>query len=294
MTGGAATRPPAAGGAAPGRPASDVWRRLRRRPLGVVGVAGSILFVLVAVVGPWVAPHDPLALRPDTLQPPGRPYWLGTDELGRDVLSGLLHGARVSLVVGLASSAGAVLVGVAVGAAAGYWRGRVDDLLMRVTEWFLVVPQFLLVLVVAAIFGADLGVVIVVLAGVSWPTTARLTRAEFLSLAEREFVLAARSLGASDRRIVVRQILPNSLPPIIVTASLQLPAAILSEASLRFLGLSDPTRPSWGAMLNAAQNFLQQAWWLPVFPGAAIFFTVLFLNLAGEALNDALDPRRLP
>ncbi len=266
MTGGAATRPPAAGGAAPGRPASDVWRRLRRRPLGVVGVAGSILFVLVAVVGPWVAPHDPLALRPDTLQPPGRPYWLGTDELGRDVLSGLLHGARVSLVVGLASSAGAVLVGVAVGAAAGYWRGRVDDLLMRVTEWFLVVPQFLLVLVVAAIFGADLGIVIVVLAGVSWPTTARLTRAEFLSLAEREFVLAARSLGA----------------------------AILSEASLRFLGLSDPTRPSWGAMLNAAQNFLQQAWWLPVFPGAAIFFTVLFLNLAGEALNDALDPRRLP
>lgn len=270
----------------------DTWRRLRRRPLGLAGLAGSVLFVLGAILGPWLAPFDPLALRPETLLPPGRGHWFGTDDLGRDILSGVLHGARVSLIVGLLSAAGAVLIGIAVGAVAGYRRGRLDELLMRVTEWFLVVPQFLVVLVVAAIFGADLRLVIVVLACVSWPTTARLTRAQFLGLSEREFVQAARGLGASDARIVLRQILPGALPPIVVAASLQIPAAILSEASLRFLGLSDPNQPSWGAMLNQAQNFLQQAWWMPFFPGIAIFLTVLSFNLAGEALNDALNPHR--
>ena len=271
---------------------SERWRRLRRRPLGVAGVAGSLAFVAAAVVGPALAPFDPLALRQETLMPPGAPFWFGTDDLGRDILSGVLHGARVSLVVGLLSAAGALLVGVAVGAVAGYARGRADELLMRLTEWVLVVPQFLIVLVVAAIFGADLGLVIVVLALVSWPATARLTRAQFLSLGEREFVSAARGMGASDVRIVLRQILPNALPPIVVAASLQIPSAILSEASLRFLGLSDPNRLSWGGMLNQAQNFLQQAWWMPFFPGVAIFLTVLSFNLAGEALNDLLRPRR--
>lgn len=270
----------------------DLLRRLRRRPLGLLGVVGSALFVLIAVAGPWVSPYDPLALRPDTLRPPGAPYWFGTDDVGRDVLSGVLHGARVSLLVGLLSALGAVVIGVAVGVLAGYWRGRVDEVLMRVTEWVLVVPQFLIVLVVAAIFGADLGLVVAVLAAVSWPTTARLTRAQFLTLAEREFVTAARGLGASDKRIALRQILPNALAPIVVTASLQIPAAILAEASLRFLGLSDPSRLSWGAMLNQAQNFLQQSWWMAFFPGIAIFLTVLSFNLAGEALNEVLDPRR--
>jgi peptide/nickel transport system permease protein len=270
----------------------DVLRRLRRRPLGLVGLIGSVLFVLVAVVGPWVSPYDPLALRPDTLRPPGGPYWFGTDDVGRDILSGVLHGARVSLLVGLLSALGAVLIGVAVGVAAGYWRGRADAVLMRVTEWVLVIPQFLIVLVVAAIFGADLRLVVAVLAAVSWPTTARLTRAQFLTLAEREFVTAARGLGSSDPRIALRQILPNALAPIVVTASLQIPAAILAEASLRFLGLSDPNSLSWGGMLNQAQNFLQQSWWMAFFPGTAIFATVLSFNLAGEALNEVLDPRR--
>jgi peptide/nickel transport system permease protein len=203
----------------------------------------------------------------------------------------VLHGARVSLVVGLLAAAGSVLVGVAVGAAAGYWRGRVEGALMRLTEWVLVIPQFLIVLVVAAIFGADLRLVVVVLALVGWPATARLTRAQFLALGEREFVVAARSLGAGDGRIIGREILPNALAPIVVAGSLQIPAAILSEASLRFLGLADPNRVSWGGMLNQAQNFLQQAWWMPVFPGVAIFLTVLSFNLAGEALNEALAPR---
>lgn len=270
----------------------SLWRRLRHRPLGVAGLAGTGVFVGAAVVGPWAAPFDPLALSQATLLPPGPPYWLGTDDLGRDVLSGILHGARISLLVGLLSAAGAVLIGVSVGAAAGYLGGAVDEALMRLTEWFLVVPQFLIVLVVAAIFGSDLGLVILVLAAVAWPATARLTRAQFLGLGGREFVLAARGLGASDARIVVRQILPNALPPIVVAASLQIPASILSEASLRFLGLSDPNSLSWGGMLNQAQNFLQQAWWMPLFPGLAIFLTVLSFNLAGEALNEALDPRR--
>lgn len=271
---------------------ADVVRRLRRRPLGLLGLGGALGFGLVAAVGPWIAPYDPLALRPDTLRPPGVPYWFGTDDVGRDILSGVLHGARVSLLVGLLSALGAVLIGVAVGGLAGYWRGRLDEVLMRATEWVLVVPQFLIVLVVAAIFGADLRLVIAVLAAVSWPTTARLTRAQFLALGAREFVTAARGLGASDARIALRQILPNALGPIVVTASLQVPAAILAEASLRFLGLSDPSRLSWGAMLNQAQNFLQQSWWMAFFPGTAIFATVLSLNLAGEALNELLDPRR--
>ena len=270
----------------------DLLRRLRRRPLGLAGLIGAGLFVLIAVVGPWLSPYDPLALRPDTLQPPGAPYWFGTDDVGRDILSGVLHGARVSLLVGLLSALGAVVIGVAVGTLAGYWRGRVDAVLMRVTEWVLVVPQFLIVLVVAAIFGADLRLVVAVIAAVSWPTTARLTRAQFLALAEREFVTAARGLGSPDLRIALREILPNALAPIVVTASLQIPAAILSEASLRFLGLSDPSRLSWGGMLNQAQNFLQQSWWMAFFPGIAIFLTVLSFNLAGEALNEALDPRR--
>jgi peptide/nickel transport system permease protein len=270
----------------------NLWRRLRRRPLGVAGLAGALLFSLAAVIGPWIAPEDPLALGQATLRAPGAGHWLGTDDLGRDVLSGILHGARVSMIVGLMSAAGAVLIGMAVGAMAGYAGGAVDETLMRLTEWVLVVPQFLVVLVVAAIFGSDLRLVIVVLAAVAWPTTARLTRAQFLALGAREFVVAARSLGASDARIVLRQILPNALPPIVVAASLQIPSSILSEASLRFLGLSDPNSPSWGAMLNQAQNFLQQAWWMPLFPGLAIFLTVLSFNLAGEALNEALSPRR--
>jgi peptide/nickel transport system permease protein len=270
----------------------DLVRRLRRRPLGLAGLIGAGLFVLIAVVGPWVSPFDPLALRPETLQPPGAPYWFGTDDVGRDILSGVGHGARVSLLVGLLSALGAVVIGVAVGTLAGYCRGRVDAVLMRATEWVLVVPQFLIVLVVAAIFGADLRLVVAVIAAVSWPTTARLTRAQFLALAEREFVTAARGLGSSDPRIALRQILPNALAQIVVTASLQIPAAILSEASLRFLGLSDPSRLSWGGMLNQAQNFLQQSWWMAFFPGIAIFLTVLSFNLAGEALNEALDPRR--
>jgi peptide/nickel transport system permease protein len=267
-------------------------RRLARRPLGLAGLAGSALFVLAAVAGPWVAPFDPQALRPETLMPPGPRYWFGTDDLGRDILSGILHGARVSLIVGVLAALGAVVVGIGVGAVAGYRRGRVDEILMRLTEWVLVVPQFLVVLVLAAIFGADLRLVVLALAGVAWPTTARLTRAQFLGLGGREFVAAARSLGASDSRIVLRQILPNALPPIVVAASLQIPSAILSEASLRFLGLSDPNRPSWGGMLNQAQNFLQQAWWMAFFPGIAIFLTVLCFNLAGEALNDLLNPHR--
>jgi peptide/nickel transport system permease protein len=268
------------------------WRRLLGRPLALVGVLGSVLFVATALVGPALAPFNPLALSQDTLLRPGAAHWFGTDELGRDILSGVLHGARVSLVVGLLSAAGAVLIGLTVGALAGYVGGAVDDTLMRLTEWVLVVPQFLIVLVIAAIVGSDLGVVIVVLAAVAWPTTARLTRAQFLALGGREFVIAARGLGASDARVVVREILPNALPPVIIAASLQIPASILAEASLRFLGLSDPNSLSWGGMLNQAQNFLQQAWWMPLFPGVAIFLTVLAFNLAGEALNDLLNPRR--
>ncbi len=265
-----------------------------RRPLDALGAIGALAFAACAIVGPWLAPFDPLALSPDTLLAPRPGHWFGTDDLGRDVLSQVLHGARVSLVVGVLTAVGAVLIGIALGAVAGYFRGRTDEVLMRFTEWVLVIPQFLVVLVVAAVIGADLRLVVIVLALLGWPTTARLTRAQFLALGARDFVVAARSLGASDARVIVREILPNAMPPVVVAASLQIPAAILAEAGLRFLGLSDPNSVSWGGMLNQAQNFLGTAWWLPFFPGTAIFLTVLSFNLAGQALNDLFDPRRAP
>ena len=270
------------------------WRGfLRGHPTITAGAAIMALAVLIALGAPWLGTVDPQQINPIMrLRPPSAQAWFGTDMYGRDLWSRAVYGARVSLLVGLLSALGAVVIGVAVGTLAGYCRGRVDAVLMRATEWVLVVPQFLIVLVVAAIFGADLRLVVAVIAAVSWPTTARLTRAQFLALAEREFVTAARGLGSSDPRIALRQILPNALAQIAVTASLQIPAAILSEASLRFLGLSDPSRLSWGGMLNQAQNFLQQSWWMAFFPGIAIFLTVLSFNLAGEALNEALDPRR--
>ena len=255
---------------------------------GLVCIAGM---AALAILAPTISPYDPLALGDRALAQPEARHLFGTDDLGRDILSGILHGARISLTIGFLAALTATGVGVLVGAVAGYYGGSVDDLLMRVTEWFLVIPQFFLVLIVAALFGPRTLNVILVIGLLGWPATARLVRAQFLALREREFVLAARTLGAGDWRIIMRQILPNGLAPAIVSGSLQVAAAVLIESNLRFLGLSDPNVVSWGGMLNSAQRFLFQAWWTAAFPGAAIFVTVLGFNLLGDGLNDALNPR---
>ena len=225
-------------------------------------------------------------MRGGPFMPPGEmDFLLGSDSLGRDVAAGIAYGARVSLLIGAVSTAVAVLVGITLGAVAGYAGGMVDDAIMRFTEFFQTVPSFLLAVVLVAIFSPSLSSIVAAIAIVSWPPVARVIRAEFLSLRSREFVQAAEVLGRSRSAIVFCEILPNALSPIIVLASLMV------ESGLSFLGLGDPNLISWGFMIGAGRSVIRIAWWMSVFPGLAIFLTVLALNLVGEGLSDALNPR---
>jgi peptide/nickel transport system permease protein len=217
--------------------------------------------------------------------------WLGSDSLGRDVAAGIAYGARVSLLVGGVSTVVALAIGVTLGAVAGYAGGWLDDLLMRFTEFFQTIPSFILAVVLVAIFKPDIVSIVAAIAIVSWPPVTRVVRAEFLSLRQREFVQAAEVLGFSRLTIAFREILPNALSPIIVLASLMVASAVLLEAALSFLGLGDPNLMSWGFMIGSGRSVIRIAWWMSVFPGIAIFLTVLALNLVGEGLNDALNPR---
>jgi peptide/nickel transport system permease protein len=236
--------------------------------------------------GPWILAARPFAW-PGEL--PGLP--LGTDSLGRDVAAGILYGSRVSLLIGLAATAAAVGVGIAVGAIAGYFGGRIDDILMRVTDAVQTIPPFLLAIVIVVIVTPTVATIIAAIAVISWPTVARLVRAEFLRLRESEFVASCRLIGMGDLRIIATQILPNSLAPIVVSASIMVATAILAEAGLSFLGLGDPNVMSWGTMVGLGRSDFRTAWYLVVVPGAAIVVTVLALNLLGDGLNDALNPR---
>lgn len=269
------------------------WSRYRRNRGAVIGLVILVIVIICAASAPFLFPRSPWAMVQRPFLPPfgtdGLP--LGTDALGRDVLSGLFHGARVSLQVGLVSTVVALSIGIPIGAVAGYYGGLVDDALMRFTEFFQTIPSFALAIVLLAIFQPSLGYVILAIAVVSWPPVARLVRGEVLSLRNREFVEAAKLSGQSDLRIITHQILPNALPPIIVLASLMVATAILLESSLSFLGLGDPNVMSWGYMIGAARTVLRTAWWLSFIPGIAIVLTVLALNLIGEGLNDALNPR---
>jgi peptide/nickel transport system permease protein len=269
----------------------DFWKRYRRSTAGVAGLVIILVLAVVAALAGWLAPVLPSALSPDSFQPPGRAHWMGTDDLGRDVFAGVVYGARVSLLVGFLTAAASTLVGTLLGGLAGYYGGAVDSLLMRLTELFMVVPRFFLALVIVALFGSSLWGIILVLAILSWPTTARLFRAEVLRLRPLEYVQAARAMGHADLAILFRQILPNALSPVIVNISVQVAYAIILEAGLSFLGLGDPASMSWGVMLSSAQQFLRRAWWTATFPGLAIFLAVLGFNLAGDGLNDALNPR---
>jgi peptide/nickel transport system permease protein len=224
-------------------------------------------------------------------RPFGAEFTLGTDMLGRNVLSGIVHGARVSLMIGVVSTAVAVLLGVLLGALAGFHGGWIDDALMRFTEFFQTIPSFVFAVVLVAIFRPSISSIVAAIAIVSWPPIARLVRGEFLSLRSREFVQAAVVVGESNLRIIAAQILPNAVSPIVVTGSLMVASSILLESALSFLGLGDPNMMSWGYMIGAARSVIRNAWWMSTFPGIAIFLTVLAINLVGEGLNDALNPR---
>lgn len=269
------------------------WKRFARNRGAVIGLVILVVVVLVAVIGPMIYAQSPWRMVGRPFLPPltqgGLP--LGTDAVGRDVLVGLIHGARVSLMVGLVSTTVALLIGVPVGALAGYFGGWVDDVLMRFTEFFQTIPSFALAIVLLAIFQPSLFYIILTIAIVSWPPVARLVRGEVLSLRTREYIEAAILSGQTNFQIILRQVLPNALPPIIVLASLMVATAILLESSLSFLGLGDPNVMSWGYMIGAARTVLRTAWWLSFIPGIAILLTVLALNLIGEGLNDALNPR---
>lgn len=267
------------------------WARFRRQPSTVAGLALVLPIAFAAFFAAWLAPGDPLASVGPALQPPSSTHWLGTDDLGRDVLAGLLHGARASLFVGLAVALIATTCGVLVGGVAGFFGRWVDDGLMRLTELVQVLPRFFLAILIATLFGGSLLNVVLLLGLTFWPSTARLLRSQILSLREREFAVAARAVGASAPTILVRHVLPNALPPVMVNASLQVGGAILIEAGLSFLGLGDRSQVSWGYMLNNAQPFFQLAWWMSVFPGLALLLTVVGVNLVADGLNEASTPQ---
>lgn len=248
-------------------------------------------FLVCAIAPSWVTSREPTRMTFAPFSPPTSAHPMGTDDLGRDVLSGVVHGAHTSLRIGFLAAAITVVIGVAIGALSGFYGGRVDALLTGLTEWVLVIPRFFLALLLVAIWGASTWNIVIAIGILSWPLTARLTRAEFLSLKEREFVAAAQATGVQDGSLMVRHILPNALPPIVVNASLEVGNAILLEAGMSFLGLGDPSTTSWGSMLLNAQSFFRRAWWMSVFPGTAVLLVVLSLNLIGDSLNQSLNVR---
>ena len=269
------------------------WRQFRRNRLAVVGGVVVALLGAVALLAPALAPYDPAAYDVKRiLLAPSVSHWFGTDQLGRDVLSRMLFGARISMAVGFISVGIAVLLGTLIGTTAAFYGGRVDEALMRFVDLMLNFPRFFLLLTLIALLRPSIWVIMAVIGFTGWMGLARLVRGEILSLREREFVLGARALGAPDARIMLRHILPNALVPVLVSATLGVAAAILTESALSFLGLGvQPPTPSWGNILIDGKANIEIAWWLSVFPGLAILVTVLAYNLLGEGLRDALDPR---
>jgi len=269
------------------------FKRFLRNPKAIIGVAILLAATAAALLAPFIYPQGPwpMANRP-FLPPMDQPgYPLGTDMMGRDILVGIAYGAQVSLMVGLSSTLVALVVGLLFGALAGYYGGIVDDVLMRVTEFFQTIPTFVFALLLVAILSPSIQSIILAIGIVSWPPVARLVRSEFAALRNREFVKAAMVLGRSNRQIILSEILPNTMSPVIALASLMVASAILTEAAISFLGLGDPNRMSWGYMIGASRTVIRQAWWMSFFPGVVILLVVLALNLVGEALNDVLNPR---
>lgn len=271
----------------------ELTKAFMRSPASVVGMLLLLIILAIALSASLVFEKDPLGLAGRPLQWPFADprFWFGTDPVGRDIAAQIAHGARITLLIGFVSTLLAITIGVVVGALAGYYGGLVDDILMRIAEAFQILPAFLLLLVLVAVFGSSIVTVTVSIGILSWPTVARLARAEFMTLRSREFVLAARTLGMGNGRIIFREILPNAMPPVIVYSSVIMATAILLESALAFLNLSDPNLPSWGNLIGAGRSVLRTEWYVSAIPGLFILTTVLAISMVGQGLNDALNPR---
>ncbi|PKU22100.1 ABC transporter permease [Telmatospirillum siberiense] len=269
------------------------FQRYLRNPSAILGLVLLLVVVLLALGADVIFPRNPLALAGRPLQWPlaNARFWLGTDNLGRDIAAQIFHGARISLLIGVVATSIAVVLGILVGAVAGYYGGLIDEVLMRLTDAFQILPNFLLLLLLIAVFGSHIETVVIAIGMVSWPAPARLTRAEFMSLRHREFVEAARLSGLGDLRLIFSEILPNALPPVIVYASVVMATAILLESALAFLNLSDPNVSSWGNLIGQGRSVLRSEWYVCAIPGIAILLTVLAVSLVGQGLNDVLNPR---
>jgi peptide/nickel transport system permease protein len=285
--------------ARPARAGSRSWRKLARNPAALAGALILLVVVVAAIGADWIAPHDPAKqslirrFMPPAWAEGGSPtYLLGTDQVGRDILSRMIHGARISLTVGVAAVIVSLLVGVGFGLISGFVGGRLDTVIMTIVDVTLSFPQLLLALAFVAALGPSLTTVIVVLGLTGWERYTRVVRAEVLALREKDFIEAARAMGIGWARTLLRHVLPNTFSSIIVLSTLQVAQAILAEAALSFLGVgTGGTYPTWGQMISLGRNFVTVAWWLPTFPGLAILLTVLAINLVGDRLRDALDPR---
>jgi peptide/nickel transport system permease protein len=272
---------------------SNILIKTLSNPLALAGFIIIVFVFVLAMIAPLIAPYDPdLFNVKEILIAPSSAHWMGTDGLGRDVLSRMLFGARISLLVGLVAVGISTAIGILLGALAGYYRGWVDTFIMRLVDVMLSIPSFFLILAVIAFLTPSIINIMIVIGLTSWMGVTRLVRAEFLSLTDRDFVLASRTLGAKDYRLIFTHLLPNSLTPIIVSSVLGVASAVLLESGLSFLGLGvQAPQASWGNILSDGKEYIQFAWWLSLFPGMAILITVLGYNLLGEGLRDALDPR---
>ncbi len=274
-------------------PLKEAWRVFRRSGLALIGLGLLIIIILFSVVGPFIYTVDPFDIIWAPFTEPGVEAIvpLGTDQLGRDILAGLVNGGNATLLVGVSAALITVVIGISIGAMAGFYGGLADNILMRVTEFFQVLPPLLFAMVLVTLFSPSLPIVAIAIGVVSWPATARLARAEFIRIRNLEYVNAARSVGSKNNRIIWRVILPNALPPLIVSSTLSIGIAILFEAGLSFLGLSDPNIMSWGLMIGSGREYILDSWWVVTLPGVMIFLTVLSVSLVGDGLNDAFNPK---
>lgn len=273
-------------------PLAEAWSMFLQNYTAVAALFVLAIIILGAIFGPYLYPTDPFEMVWSPFSPPGVDgFILGTDYLGRDLFAQIVHGARVTLVIGLSAAVVTVLIGVTVGALAGFYRGLVEEILMRITEFFQVLPTLLFSMVIVALFGASLPMITLAIGMVSWTAVARITRSEFLRIRELEYVMASKASGTSNTKLMFHVILPNALPPIIVQSALMVGSAILFEAGLSFLGLTDPNVISWGQIIGSNRQYILESSFTVTIPGLAIFLTVLVISLVGDGLNDALNPK---
>ena len=273
---------------------SDLARALRSNHQGILGLAMLGAIFLIAIASPLLAPGDPFRMDATPFLPPGGGHLLGTDNIGRDVFALMVHGTKVSLLFAFGAAGVSLVMGMVLGGIAGYYGGIIDDVISRLSDAFLIIPRLFLIIVIVALFGSQLWMVVFVIGATLWPANARIMRAQVMSLRSRGFVQAARVAGGGDGAIIFGQIAPNSLGPVLANSVLQMAYAVLTEASLAFLGLGDPNVPSWGQILHSGQNYLSSAPWLMIFPGLALAVLLLSLHLVGTALVEALNPKLRP